>query len=271
MSGFSDKDGRFELRGVPEGVPVEVVIAAPGYERWSSRETIAEGRGTRGGVPPAAALLQPVRGHRRGRARAHEMSPHHRQQGGDEQGARRPGRRPQGDRGPPRRRAHSPIGGGVLVIRGSKPATRSSTSTASLSRSCTTSAPLQHVNPDLLGGDRLHPGQLQRPLRRLTGGLVEVRTRKLRDELHGYANLNLLEAARWSRARSEVRGVRDRARGRRSYIDYILRAAVSEQRGPRLTAAPRYYDAQFRARLAATGQRPPASPSSRSPPTTRSA
>ena len=29
----------------------------------------------------------------------------------------------------------------------------------------------------------------------LTGGLVEVRTRGLRDELHGYANLNILESS----------------------------------------------------------------------------
>ena len=30
-------DGRFEIRGLPEGVPLEVLIAAPGYERFTAR------------------------------------------------------------------------------------------------------------------------------------------------------------------------------------------------------------------------------------------
>src|SRR5690349_19943157 len=42
-SGFTDKDGRFELRGLPEGAPVEVVIAAPGYQRLVASETIPGG------------------------------------------------------------------------------------------------------------------------------------------------------------------------------------------------------------------------------------
>src|SRR5262249_60404230 len=43
ISAFTDKEGRFELRGVPEGEPVEIVIAAPGYQRFTARETVKPG------------------------------------------------------------------------------------------------------------------------------------------------------------------------------------------------------------------------------------
>ena len=90
----------------------------------------------------------------------------------------------------------SPIGGGLLVVRGSKPGD-------SLVYIDAEPVPLLFhfgaisatVNPDLLEAIDYIPGNFSALYGDLTGGLVEVRTRKLRDEPHGYANLNLIEGS----------------------------------------------------------------------------
>src|SRR6266851_2000901 len=43
QAALTGKDGRFELRGLPEETPVEIVIAAPGYLRFTAHETIPRG------------------------------------------------------------------------------------------------------------------------------------------------------------------------------------------------------------------------------------
>src|SRR5258706_8507028 len=43
QSALTDKEGLFELRGLPEDAPVEIVIVAPGYQRFNTRETIPKG------------------------------------------------------------------------------------------------------------------------------------------------------------------------------------------------------------------------------------
>jgi outer membrane receptor protein involved in Fe transport len=114
------------------------------------------------------------------------------------------------------------------------------------------------VNPDLLEGIEFIPGNFSATYGDLTGGLVEVKTRKLRDELHGYVNLNLLEAsALLETAVPGIPGLTFAIAGRRSYIDYILRAAVPSDGDVGLTVAPRYYDAQLR-----LDYRPPNTPHS---------
>src|SRR5207253_5643531 len=40
----TDAEGRFELHGVAEGQSVDVVVAAPGYERLTAQEIIPPGR-----------------------------------------------------------------------------------------------------------------------------------------------------------------------------------------------------------------------------------
>src|SRR5262249_47451479 len=142
----------------------------------------------------------------------------------------------------------SPIGGGFLVIRGSKPGD-------SLVYLDGEPIPLlfhfgaisSTINPDLLEAIDYIPGNFSTRYGDLNGGLVDVRTRKLREELHGYANLNLLEAsALLESAVPGVPGLSVALAGRRSYIDYIIRAAVSGNEDFSLTVAPRYYDAQLR-------------------------
>ena len=42
-SAVTDKEGRFEVRGLPQAQPLEIAIAAPGYQRFTARETIPNG------------------------------------------------------------------------------------------------------------------------------------------------------------------------------------------------------------------------------------
>jgi TonB family protein len=247
LGSVTDGEGRFELRGVPVG-PQRIAIAAPGYRRFETEEQIAEGR-----RKEVLYLLQPlyespyeatVTGERERQELSQTVIPTAEIQ-------RIPGA--QGDalkivEDLPGVARTSPIGGGLLVIRGSKPGD-------SLVYLDGEPIPLLYhfgalsstVNPDLLEGIEFIPGNFSATYGDLTGGLVEVKTRKLREELHGYANLNLLEAsAMLEAAVPGAPGLTFAIAGRRSYIDYILRAAVPKDGDVGLTVAPRYYDAQLR-------------------------
>src|SRR4051794_29011977 len=242
---ITDSEGGFAALAIPEGNS-RVVIAAPGYKRFEVAEAIAEGERL-----DVAYLIEPV-----------YASPYEATVTGER--ARReiskttismaeiervPGT--QGDalkviEDLPGVARTSPIGGGQLVVRGSKPGD-------SLVYLDGEPIPqLYHffalsstVNPDLLSGIDFLPGNFGASYGDLTGGLVEVKTRSLRDELHGYANLNMMESSvllegplgkEWSFAIA----------GRRSYTDAILGAAMGGSSDTSFTAAPRYYDGQFR-------------------------
>ncbi|MFL5246891.1 MAG: TonB-dependent receptor domain-containing protein [Myxococcales bacterium] len=258
LGAVSDREGRFELRGVPTG-PRKVVIAAPGYNRFEIDEQIAEGR-----RKDVVYLLQPlyenpyeatISGERERQELSQTTIPTAEIQ-------RIPGA--QGDalkvvEDLPGVARTSPIGGGLLVVRGSNPGD-------SLVYLDGEPIPLLYhfgaisstVNPDLLEGIEFIPGNFSATYGDLTGGLVEVKTRRLREELHGYVNLNLLEASGLlETAVPGIRGLTFAIAGRRSYIDYILRAAVPKDGDVGLTVAPRYYDAQLR-----LDYRPPNTPHS---------
>jgi TonB family protein len=247
-SAFTDKDGHFELRGLPEGMPVEVVIAAPGYQRFTHSEAL-----TRGQKLSVEYRLQPLYSGQfeatvEGERERREFS---RTTVTAQEIEKIPGA--QGDalkvlEDLPGVARTSPIGGGLLVVRGSKPGD-------SLVYLDGESIPLlfhfgalsSTVNPDLLEAIDFIPGNFGASYGDLTGGLVEVRTRRLREEPHGYANLNLLEtSALIEGAIPGVPGLSVALAGRRSYIDFILKAVVPSGGDIGLTVAPRYYDAQLR-------------------------
>src|SRR5438105_1342652 len=245
-SAVTDKEGRFELRGVPEGAPVEVVIAAPGYQRFTARETVPAGEKIEVEYRLQPLYVSPfeatIEGERERREISHTVVP-------KEETDKIPGA--QGDslkvvEDLPGVARTSPIGGGFLVIRGSKPGD-------SLVYLDGEPIPLLFhfgalsatFNADLLEAIDYIPGNFSAGYGDLTGGLVEVRTRKLRDEPHGYANLNLLEASALVEG-SLAPGLTVALAGRRSYIDYILKQVVPKSDDFGLTVAPRYYDAQLR-------------------------
>ncbi len=247
-SAFTGQDGRFQLRGVPEGEPVEVVIAAPGYQRFTTRETIPPGQKLDVEYRLQPLYASPFEATVEGERERTELS---RTTVSKEETDKVPGA--QGDalkvvEDLPGVARTSPIGGGFLVIRGSKPGD-------SLVYLDGEPIPLlfhfgaisSTFNPDLLDAIDYIPGNFSSRYGDLTGGLVEVRTRKLRDEFHGYANLNLLEASGLiESAVPGVPGLTFALAGRRSYFDYIVRAVVSDNADLGLTVAPQYYDAQFR-------------------------
>ncbi|HYS10142.1 MAG TPA: TonB-dependent receptor [Myxococcales bacterium] len=247
-SAVTDAEGRFEIRGLPEGEPIEIAIAVPGYERFSTRETVPPGQKLEVEYRLQALFVSPFEATVEGERERTEIS--------RTTVSREETERVAGTGGDPLKVVEdlpgvartSPIGGGFLVIRGSKPGD-------SLVYLDSEPIPLlfhfaaisSTVNPDLLEGIDYIPGNFSARYGDLTGGLVEVRTRKLRDEFHGYANINLLEAsALVEGAVPGVPGLSLAIAGRRSYIDYIIRAAVSGNEDFSLTVAPRYYDAQLR-------------------------
>ncbi|MFN2548052.1 MAG: TonB-dependent receptor domain-containing protein [Myxococcales bacterium] len=246
LSALTDKDGRFELRGVPEGRPIEIVIAAPGYQRFTARETVKPGEKLEVEYRLQPVYASPyeatVQGERERREISHTVVSR-------EEFDKIPGA--QGDavkivEDLPGVARTSPIGGGLLVIRGSKPGD-------SLVYLDGEPIPLlfhfgalsSTFNPDLLDAIDYIPGNFSAAYGDLTGGLVEVRTRNLREEPHGYANLNLLESSALVEGKI-LPGLTVAVAGRRSYIDFVLRAAVSSNGDVGLTVAPRYYDAQLR-------------------------
>src|SRR5438270_6107371 len=255
---ITDTQGRFELRGVPPG-EVEVVIAAPGYQRFAVKERIEPGKRAEVAYLLEPLFANPFEATVEGERERQELS---RTTITTSEIQRIPGA--QGDalkvvEDLPGVARTSPIGGGLLVIRGSKPGD-------SLVYLDGEPIPLLYhfgaisstINPDLLECIEFVPGNFSASYGDLTGGLVEVKTRKLREEPHGYANLNLLEASEMlEMAVPGMPGLTFAVAGRRSYIDYILRAAVPKDGDVGLTVAPRYYDAQFR-----LDYRPPGSPHS---------
>jgi TonB family protein len=247
ISTFTDAGGRFELRGLPAG-DQEIVIAAPGYLRFAMHEKVEEGR-----VAEVAYLLEALYGSPyeatvSGERERRELS---RTSVSIEEVNRVPGT--QGDalkviEDLPGVARTSPIGGGFLVIRGSAPGD-------SLAFLDGLQIPLLYhfgalsstVTPDLLGSIEYLPGNFSVQYGDMIGGLVQVQSRPLREELHGFVNLNLLEASFVvERAVPEVPGLRIALAGRRSYIDFILKAVVPSTADLSLTTAPTYYDGQIR-------------------------
>ncbi|HUJ24714.1 MAG TPA: TonB-dependent receptor, partial [Myxococcales bacterium] len=245
QTAITGKDGRFELRGVPEGA-LDVVIAAPGYQRFTARETIKPGEKLEVEYRLQPLFVSPyeatIEGERERREISHTVVP--KEETDKIAGA-------QGDalkvvEDLPGVARTSPIGGGLLVIRGSKPGD-------SLVYLDGEPIPLlfhfgaisSTFNPDLLDGIDYIPGNFSAFYGDLTGGLVEVRTRKLREEPHGYANLNLLESSALVEGQIAP-GLSVALAGRRSYIGEVLRAVIPKSDDFSLTVAPSYYDAQLR-------------------------
>ena len=247
ISASTDSSGRFELRGLSQG-EAEIVIAAPGYQRFAAREMIEDGRRLEVSYLIEALFGSPYEATVEGERQRREVS---RTTISMAEVNRVPGA--QGDalkviEDLPGVARTSPIGGGALVIRGSAPGD-------SLAFLDGLQLPLLYhfgalsstVTPDLLDSIDYLPGNFSVQFGDLIGGLVQARSRPLRDEPHGYVNLNLLEAgALFETPVPGVPGLRLAVAGRRSYIDYVLKAVVPKDGDVSLTAAPRYYDAQIR-------------------------
>ena len=144
--------------------------------------------------------------------------------------------------------ARTPGGGGQIIVRGSGPQD--------------TGVFVDGVNVPLIyhfGGLRsvipaemvetvdFYPGNFSVRYGRFTGGVFDLHVRKLTNEegeVHGSLDVSLLDTALYLEV-PITEGLTIAAAGRRSYIDFIIEAAVPDDSGVSLISAPRYYDYQF--------------------------
>ena len=90
-----------------------------------------------------------------------------------------------------------------------------------------------------------YPGNFSPMYGRATGGVVDIRIKKLQPKkVGGYIDANLFDTGVYLEAPLGDKGGIAIA-GRRSYIDYLLNAAVPDNAPVNLITAPRYYDYQL--------------------------
>ncbi len=143
--------------------------------------------------------------------------------------------------------ARTPGGGGQIIVRGSGPQD--------------TGVFIDGVDVPLIyhfGGLRsvipaemvetvdFYPGNFSVRYGRFTGGVFDLHIRKLNNEdglVHGSLDVSLLDAALYLEV-PITEGLSVAVAGRRSYVDFLIEAAVPESSGVSIISAPRYYDYQ---------------------------
>jgi hypothetical protein len=243
-SAVSDAEGRFSLEDLPPG-EYDVVIAAPGYLRFTSREKLSDNQRLevvyRIEREFASNLEATVQGERERQELSHTRL-------GPAEFSQTAGS--QGDalkvvEDLPGVARTSPIGGGPLVIRGSNAVD----SGVFLDGH---QIPLLYhfyaltstFNSDLIGEIDYLPGNFGVDHGDFTGGIVDVKSRAARDELHGYAKTSLIDAGALLEGNTGIQGLNFAIAGRRSLVDLVLRSVSSDRFN--FTTAPQYYDAQAR-------------------------
>jgi len=244
---FTDEDGSFELAGVPVG-EVEVVAIASGYERFSTTETIEEGRLVEVRYYVFPALESDFEMVVTGRREKKDVSTVAISVG---ELTKLPG--VSGDTVKVVQNlpgvARATFGSGRLVVRGGNP------------NDTRTYIDGQHVPilfhfggitsvyaSELVEGVEFEPGNFGARYGRATAGRVELITRRAnRERLHLIADADLFDATGLAEGPvSEDVSVAFAAR--RSYVDAVIlgaqAAAPSAFEGIGISIAPRYYDYQ---------------------------
>jgi hypothetical protein len=243
-SAVTDAEGRFSLDDLSPGEQ-EVVIAAPGYLRFTAREHLTENERIevtyRIEREFSSGLEATVEGERERQELSHtRLGPAELSQTAGSQGDAL-----KVVEDLPGVARTSPIGGGPLVIRGSN---------AVDSGVFLDGHPiplLYHFyaltstfNSDLIGAIDYLPGNFGVEHGDFTGGIVDVKSRAARDELHGYVKTSLIDAGALVEGNTGIKGLNFAIAGRRSLIDLVLRSVSNENFN--FTTAPQYYDAQVR-------------------------
>ena len=143
--------------------------------------------------------------------------------------------------------ARTPGGGGQIIVRGSGPQDTGVFVDGVDVPLIYHFGGLRSVIPaEMVENVDFYPGNFSVRYGRFTGGVFDLHIRKLTnddDEVHGSLDISLLDTALYL----EVPITDDltvAVAGRRSYIDFLLEAAVPESAGVSLINAPRYYDYQ---------------------------
>lgn len=244
LSALTDAEGRFSFDPLPPGEH-EVVIAAPGYLRFATRQILADNQRLEVVYRIEREFSSPLEATVEGDRQRMEVS--HTRLGPTElsQTAGSQGDALKVVENLPGVARTSPIGGGPLVIRGSNPLDSGVFLDAHL-------IPLLYhfyalastFNSDLIGSIDYLPGSFGVEHGDFTGGLVEVKSRAARDELHGYAKTSLIDASVLLEGSAGVKGLTFAIAGRRSLLDLAFKSISSDSLA--FTTAPQYYDAQLR-------------------------
>ena len=141
--------------------------------------------------------------------------------------------------------ARIPFGGGGLIVRGSNPENSQAAVNRHLLPIIFHFGGIRSVLPsELLESIDFYPGNFGAEFGRFSGGVVDVRVRRPRDDrLHGRVEADFFDAGILLEGPVGEHGSFAIA-GRRSYIDGLLNAVASNTDGFSLAIAPRYYDYQ---------------------------
>lgn len=243
-SAITDEEGKFELRGIPGGGKVRVIVLGQGYDRIEFVEGLAADQSI--SVKYFAPRLEtnPYRTVVKGEG------------GGREEVARRtitaeeisvlPGT--QGDALKAIQNfpgvARAPFGIGLLAIRGTGP------NDSAVYLGYHEMPTLFHFggltsvfNSDILSTIDFIPGNFDSRYGDAIGGIISVTPRAgRRDGYHGYIDSDVFDTG--VLVEGPVGKGSFALSGRRSYIDVLIPAFIPDDAGLDLTVAPRYYDYQ---------------------------
>lgn len=245
LTATTDEDGRFSFRGVPVGTH-EVLVVLSGYDRFRTRETIAEGQLTQATYYVQKRIFSQYETVVRSERERKEVTRTTLQV---EEIQKVPGT--QGDTLKVVQNlpgvARPAFNGGQLVIRGTSP------NDSGVFLDGQRIPLLYHFggltsvyNSDLLEALDYLPGNFSSYYGNVTGGVINVRSRAPKtDRLHGTVGVSLIE----SNAVLEgpiTDNLSIAVGGRRSYVDLVLKLVPQNEDGPSIQVAPRYYDAQVK-------------------------
>lgn len=101
------------------------------------------------------------------------------------------------------------------------------------------------VPGNVIGGIDFYPGNFSAAYGRGMGGVLDLRLKRLEpDRVRGSADISVLDTSLYLEVPISKNAAIGFA-GRRSYIDFLLNAAIPEDADIALTSAPRYYDGQI--------------------------
>lgn len=241
----TNEEGRFSFRGVPVGNH-EVLVILSGYDRFRTRETIAEGQETQATYYVQRRIFSQFETVVRSERERKEVTRTTLQVAEIQ---KVPGT--QGDTLKVVQNlpgvARPAFNGGQLVIRGTSP------NDSGVFLDGQRIPLLYHFggltsvyNSELLDSLDYLPGNFSSYFGNVTGGVINVRSRAPKmDRFHGTVGVNLVESnAVLEGPITENLGIA--VAGRRSYVDLVLKLVPENEDGPSIQVAPRYYDAQLK-------------------------
>ena len=142
--------------------------------------------------------------------------------------------------------ARPPVASGQIIIRGSAPQDSKVFVEGAEVPLIYHFGGLRSVIPaGMLDSIQFYPGNFSPMYGRATGGIIDVQIKKLQPKkIGGYADVNLFDSGVFLEIPVTEKFSMALA-GRRSYVDYLLNAAVPSDANVNLVTAPRYYDGQL--------------------------